>query len=82
MSCVRQLPVIETLAEEFNGRASFVKVDTSEDDTTLAAFDSSSYPTYIVYRDGIEVDRLTINFAPWFIEERLRRMVDNAIDTR
>ncbi len=76
------MPVIERLAVEFNGRASFVKVDTSQDDGVLATFDSGSYPTYIVFRDGVEVDRLTINFAPWFLESRLRNMVENALDAR
>ncbi len=76
------MPVVEKLAEEFNGRASFVKVDTTRDSGILATFDSSSYPTYIVYRDGVEVDRLTVNFAPWFIESRLRSMVENALEER
>ena len=74
------MPVIEQLADEFSGRASFVKVDTTKDDSVLASFGSSSYPTYIVYRDGVEVDRLIINFAPWFIEARLRSMVENVLD--
>ena len=58
---------------------SFVKVDATEDDGTLEAFGASSYPVYIVFRDGREVDRLTLNFAPWLIEERLHRMIKGAL---
>jgi len=76
------LPVIEKLAGDFRGRARFVKVNTTEDGPTLAAFGSASYPSYIVFRDGVEIDRLTLNFAPWFLEERIRRMVENAIAAR
>ncbi len=79
MVCVRQLPVVETLAREFSGRVRFVKVKTTEDDGVLEAFAASSYPAYIVFRDGREVDRLTLNFAPWLVEERLRRMIEGAL---
>lgn len=58
---------------------SFVKVETTEDDGTLEAFGASSYPAYIVFRDGREADRLTLNFAPWFLEERLRRMIESSL---
>jgi thioredoxin-like negative regulator of GroEL len=79
MICVRQLPVVEKVAREFSGRARFVKVRTAKDDGMLEAFGASSYPAYMIFRDGREVDRLTLNFAPWLIEERLRRMIEGAL---
>jgi thioredoxin-like negative regulator of GroEL len=79
MICVRQLPVVEKLAREFSGNVRFVKVQTTEDDGTFEAFGVSSYPAYIVFRDGREVDRLTLNFAPWLIEERLRRIIEGSL---
>jgi thioredoxin-like negative regulator of GroEL len=80
MICIRQLPVVEKLAREFSGRVSFVRVDTTEDDGTLEAFGASRYPAYIVFRDGREFDRLTLSFAPWLIEERLRRMIEASLE--
>jgi thiol-disulfide isomerase/thioredoxin len=80
MVCVRQLPVVEKLAREFGDQLRFVKVPTAEGDGALEAFAASSYPAYIVFRDGREVDRLTLNFAPWLIEERLRRMIKGALN--
>lgn len=74
------MPVIESLAEEYQGRVAFVKVETREDGPTLEAFDVGSYPAYLVYRDGQELDRLTINFAPFFLEDRLRGMIDDALE--
>jgi thioredoxin-like negative regulator of GroEL len=79
MNCVRQLPVVEKLAREFRGKARFVKVRTVEDGGTLEAFGASRYPAYILFRDGREIDRLTLNFAPWLIEERLRGMIEGAL---
>ena len=80
MICVRQLPAVEKLAREFRGKATFVKIETAGDDGMLEAFDASRYPVYIVFRDGREVDRLTLNFAPWLIEERLRRMIEGSLE--
>ncbi len=80
MKCVRQLPVIKSLAQEFEGRAAFVQIITREDGPNMTAFDIGSYPGYLVYRDGVEVDRLTLNFAAWGLESRLRGMVDSALE--
>ena len=66
---------MQSLAEEFAGRARFVQVDASPDGKLLESFGASSLPTYIVFRDGVEVDRLTLNVIPLFLENRLRRMV-------
>ena len=74
------MPVVEALAEEFAGRARLVAVDADREGVVLRSFGASSYPTYIVFRDGREVDRLTLNFAPWFIEERLRGMLEGALN--
>lgn len=71
---------MNTLAEEFEGRARFVVVEADREGQVLARFDASSFPAYIVYRDGVEVTRLTLNFASIFMEERLRGMVEGALD--
>ena len=46
----------------------------------LAAFGAQGFPTYLVFRDGVEVDRLTLKFVPWFLESRLRRALEGALD--
>lgn len=79
MKCRRQLPVINQLATEYEGKVEFVLVDTREDGPTLEAFDVGSYPAYLVFRDGVEEDRLSINFAAWGLEGRLRGMIDDAL---
>jgi len=69
---------VESLAVEFAGRARFVMVENDRDGEVLRSFGSTSLPTYIVYRDGVEVDRLTLNVIPLFLEERLRGMLVDA----
>ena len=72
------MPVIESLAAEFEGRAHFVKVDIDRDDEVLGSFDASGVPAYLVFRDGEEVTRLRLGIG-WFLERRLRGMVENSI---
>jgi thioredoxin 1 len=69
------LPVVESLAAEFEGRARFVRVDADRDGEVLRSFGASSLPTYIVFRNGQEIDRLTLNIVPLFVEQRLRGML-------
>lgn len=74
------MPVIEKLAGEYEGRVTFIKVDSVENDSVLEAFDTGSYPAYLVYRDGERVDELTLNFLGWGFEDRIRGMLDDALE--
>ncbi len=74
------MPVLHSLADEFRGRARVASVDADRSGELLAAFDASSFPTYLLFRDGVEVDRLRLNFIPWRLESRLRRMLERALD--
>ena len=73
------MPVVESLAQEFDGRARVVQVELDREGSVLASFDATAIPAYIVFRDGVEVDRLTLNFLDWFIESRLRGMLEGAL---
>ncbi len=74
------MPILHSLAAEFHGRARVASVDADREGQVLAAFEASSFPTYLVFRDGKEVDRLRVNFIPWLLESRLRRMLERALD--
>jgi thioredoxin-like negative regulator of GroEL len=73
------LPVIEALAEEFAGRVRFVKVDVDPESDLLEAFDSKGVPTYLVFRQGVEVDRLAPLLVDWRTEQRLRSRIEDAL---
>ena len=74
------MEVVEGLADEFAGRARFVRVDMDRDGTVAAAFKSSGVPDYLVFKDGVEVDRVWLVAVTWMLESRLRWMVKGAID--
>jgi thiol-disulfide isomerase/thioredoxin len=73
------LPVIEELAEEFAERARIVKVDVDPDGPVLEDFDASGVPTYLVFRDGVEVERLAPLMVDWLTEARLRKRIQDAL---
>ena len=54
----------------------FVKVEVDRDGEVLEHFDTSALPTYLVFRDGVEIDRMTLTFMPLLLESRLRGMLE------
>lgn len=61
------------------GRARIVRVDVEPDNGVLAAFESRGLPTYLIFRDGVEVDRLAPLVIDWMTKERLRRLIQSAL---
>ncbi len=73
------MPVIESLANEFSGRARFVKVHIDEEGQVQQAFNADGLPSYLLFNDGKEVSRIRMTFLGWFLERRVRSMVKTAI---
>jgi thioredoxin 2 len=74
------LPVIEELAREYAGRVRFVKVDVEPEDGVLEAFDSKGVPTYLVFQNGSEIDRLAPLLTDWRTSQRLRSRIEDALE--
>jgi thioredoxin 1 len=51
-------PVIDELAEEFQGRANVVKVNVDESPDLAAQYDVNSIPTFLVVRGGDAMQKL------------------------
>ena len=73
------MPDIEALATEFDGRIRFVKVDVDKDETVREQFGISGIPRYLVFKDGVEVDRVSVAFTSLFFKWRIRRMLNGAL---
>jgi thioredoxin 1 len=61
--CAKLLPLLEQVAVEFEGQASFVKVDVEDAEDVASQLGISVVPTVIFFRDGSPVDKLT-GFVP------------------
>ena len=57
--CQQVAPVLEELAEEFEGKVRVAKVDVDESQQIAMQFQVSSIPTFILFKDGEVADRMT-----------------------
>ncbi len=73
------MPVIESLANEFSGRARFVKVHIDEEGQVQQVFNANGLPSYLLFKDGKQVNRIRMTFLGWFLEGRVRSMVNGAL---
>jgi thioredoxin 1 len=55
--CKMVAPIIEELAEEFDGRAVVAKVDTDAEEDIAFGYGITAIPTVILFRDGAEAER-------------------------
>jgi thioredoxin 1 len=56
--CRMIAPIIEELAEEFDGKATIAKVNTDEEQMTAVKYGIRSIPTLIIFKDGKPVDQI------------------------
>lgn len=56
-------PIVEELAKEYEGRAVIAKINTDENLRVPSELGIMGIPTLILFRDGVEVDRV-VGFAP------------------
>ena len=52
-------PMLEELADEYDGKIKFVKVDTEENFETPSSYGILSLPTLLVFKEGQQIERIT-----------------------
>lgn len=62
--CKMITPVLEQLAEEFEGKLSIVKINADEEADVLAKYGVRGLPTMMVFKDGQSVD-VTVGAQPY-----------------
>ena len=73
--CHQLDPIIAELAEEYDGRIKFVKLDTEENFGTPARYGILGLPALLVFKDGTKVDEI-IGLRP---RSDLKRSLDKAL---
>ena len=73
MPCKIMAPIIESLAAELDGTVSFFKLDVDENQSTAGRLGIRSIPTFIVFRNGKEIDRMVGGMS----EESFRDKIDS-----
>ena len=73
--CKMVSPLVEELAEEYDGRVKFAKLDTEENVDTPARLGVRGLPTLMVFKGGEQVDQI-VGFRP---KGDLTRVLDKAL---
>jgi thioredoxin 1 len=74
--CLAMMPWVEQLAEEVAGTVKIVKLNSAENRRLCVELRVLGLPTFVLYRDGVEIQRLTGDGCrPATIAEALRTAV-------
>jgi len=73
--CRMVAPIVEELADEFNGKVRFFKLNTDDNVETASKYGIRSIPTLMVFKAGEAVDQL-IGFRP---KSDLKRSLEKAL---
>ena len=69
-------PVVDELAEDYEGRVSFGKVNVDENPKIASQFGVMSIPTLILFKDGKPVSNI-VGFRP---KDELKQNIDAALE--
>ena len=73
--CKMIAPIVEELAEEYDGQIVFAKVDVDSSPLTAAEYGIRSIPTLLVFKDGSPVDQV-VGVVPKAV---LKQRLDSAL---
>ena len=73
--CRAIAPIVEELAGEYEGRVSFAKLNTDDNQRTAMKYGVMAIPTLLLFRNGSEVARIT-GVQP---KSSLKRQLDNVV---
>ena len=73
--CRMVAPVVEELAEEYDGKVKFVKLNTDDNIETASKYGIRSIPTLMVFKGGEAVEQV-VGFRP---KSELKKSLDKAL---
>lgn len=73
--CRMVAPLVDELAEEYDGRISFVKVDVDQNPRTASKYGIMSIPTLLIFKNGAPVSHL-VGFRP---KKELKQSLENTL---
>jgi len=74
--CLMVAPVVAELAEEYDGRVSFTKLDVDQNPKTASQYGIMSIPTLLIFKNGAPVSNI-VGFRP---KADLKRALDTALE--
>ena len=75
--CVAMTPVIEELEKELAGSVEIKKIDVDQNQEEASKYGVMSIPTYLILKDGKEVDRFVGVTSKEVMKQKLSRHVSS-----
>jgi len=73
--CKDMEPIVRQLAADFEGRAVVGKLDTDQNVALSRQFRIKSIPTFLVFKNGREVDRISRTQPKWVLAQMLEKQI-------
>ena len=73
--CHAIAPALDELAEEYDGKIKFVKIDTEENFDAMSEYGIRGLPTLLIFKDGQRVDQVTGAVAKAQVKETLEKVL-------
>ena len=74
--CRMVAPIVEELAEEYEGKINFVKLDVDQNPKTASQYGIMSIPTLLIFKNGAPVSNI-VGFRP---KADLKRSLDAVLE--
>ena len=74
--CLMVAPILDELAEEYDGKINFVKVDVDHNPKIAARYNVMSIPTLLIFKNGEPVSHIVGARS----KEELKRSLDDILD--
>ena len=69
-------PALDELADEYDGRVKFVKIDTEENFDAMERYGVRGLPTLLIFKGGERVDQFTGAVAKSHVKQALEKALD------
>jgi thioredoxin 1 len=73
--CLMVAPIVEELADDYSGRASFVRINVDQNPQVASRYNIMSIPTLIIFKDGHPASHI-VGFRP---KEELKQGLDKVV---
>jgi len=73
--CKMMIPIVDQLAKAHAGKVAFAKINTDEHQQIAAEHGISAIPTFLIFKDGELVDRITGAMAKPEFEKKITKFL-------
>ena len=73
--CRAIAPVLESLAEDYNGKVKIVKINVDKETDLANKYNVSAIPSLIIVKDGKEIDRIVGGATKDVYAERINKVI-------